>query len=227
VALPHVIAANTAESWIWWDWVGRHTDDIWDATRQHVELTAIAVGIGFLISLPLAVAAWRWRRLESVVLTAGGLLYTIPSLALFALLIPWTGLSQRTALVGLTSYTLLILVRNILAGLDAVPADVREAARGMGFTSRGQLLRVDLPLAVPAMIAGIRIATVSTIGLVTVSFVLGLGGLGSLIYDGLTRQFRTPLVIGAAGCIALAVTADVLLLGVERLVTPWARRRAG
>jgi osmoprotectant transport system permease protein len=219
-----LLAANTAESWIWWDWVGRHTDDIWAATREHVELTAIAVAIGFAISLPLAVVASRRRRLESVILGVGGLMYTIPSLALFAVLIPWTGLSRRTALVGLTSYTLLILVRNILAGLVAVSPEVREAARGMGFTSRAQLLRVELPLAVPAMIAGVRIATVSTIGLVTISFVLGLGGLGSLIYDGLTRQFRTPLVIGSVGCIALAVAADLLLLGLERLVTPWARR---
>jgi osmoprotectant transport system permease protein len=149
----------------------------------------------------------------------------VPSLALFAMLVPWTGLSRTTAEIGLVGYTLLILIRNIVTGLDAVPDEVREAARAMGFTGRRRLLRIELPLAVPSIIAGIRIATVTTIGLVTVTALIGQGGLGQLILDGLIRDFRTPLVVGTVLSIALAVVADVGLVGLERLITPWARGR--
>ncbi len=206
-----------------WDWVSRHTGDIAAATRQHVELTLIAVALGLAISFPLALAARRWPRWQTPVLGGTGVLYTIPSLALFALLVPWTGLSRTTSEIGLVGYTLLILVRNILAGLDAVPEDVREAAQGMGFTRRRQLLRIELPLAVPSIMAGVRIATVTTIGLVTVTALIGQGGLGQLILEGLIRDFRTPLVVGSVLSVALAVAADLGLAGVERLVTPWAR----
>jgi osmoprotectant transport system permease protein len=219
------LGANGPESWIWWEWVGGHGDEIASALRQHVELTVLAVGIGLLIALPLAVASYRWRRLYTVVLAVTGVIYTIPSLALFAFLVPATGLSRTTAEIGLVGYTLLILVRNTVTGLDAVPADVREAARGMGFSPARQLLRVELPLAVPAIVAGIRIATVSTIGLVTVTALIGLGGLGQFILDGLTRDFRTVIVVGSVLSIALAVVADVGLLAIQRLVTPWARAR--
>jgi osmoprotectant transport system permease protein len=139
--------------------------------------------------------------------------------------VPWTGLSRTTAEIGLVGYTLLILIRNIVTGLDAVPDEVREAARAMGFTGRRRLLRIELPLAVPSIIAGIRIATVTTIGLVTVTALIGQGGLGQLILDGLIRDFRTPLVVGTVLSIALAVVADVGLVGLERLITPWARGR--
>ena len=219
------LAANGPESWIWWEWVGGHTDDIAAAAREHVELTAIAVGIGLLISLPLALVSFRWRRLYSPLLGVTGALYTIPSLALFAMLIPLTGLSRTTAEIGLVSYTLLILVRNIVTGLDGVPGDVREAARGMGFGPLRQLVRVELPLAFPAIMAGVRIATVTTIGLVTVTALIGLGGLGKLILVGLTRDFRTEIVVGTVLSVALAVVADALLLGVQRVVTPWTRAR--
>jgi osmoprotectant transport system permease protein len=208
-----------------WDWVSRHTDTITAATRQHVELTAIAVALGLAIAFPLALASRRWRWTRTPVLSVTGILYTVPSLALFAMLVPWTGLSRTTAEVGLVGYTLLILIRNIVTGLDAVPDEVREAARAMGFTDRRQLLRIELPLAVPSIIAGIRIATVTTIGLVTVTALIGQGGLGQLILDGLIRDFRTPLVVGTVLSIALAVVADVGLVGLERLVTPWARGR--
>jgi osmoprotectant transport system permease protein len=195
-------------------------------TRQHIELTLIAVGLGLVISFPLALVAWRWRRVRGPVFALTGVLYTIPSLALFALLIPFTGLSTTTVEIGLVSYTLLILVRNILIGLDAVPAEVREAARGMGFGPLRQLFRVELPLAVPAIVAGIRVATVTTVGLVTIAALLGEGGLGKLIYDGLERDFRTPLVVGTVLSVALAASADLGLLGVQWLVTPWSRRRS-
>ncbi|MCA1683254.1 MAG: ABC transporter permease subunit [Actinobacteria bacterium] len=139
------------------------------------------------------------------------------------------GLSRTTSEIGLVSYTLLILVRNIVTGLEAVPADVREAAEGMGFSRRRQLLRIELPLAVPSIVAGIRIATVTTIGLVTVTAYIGQGGLGQLILEGLNRDFRTPLVVGSVLSVSLAVAADLGLAGIERLVTPWARTgtRAG
>ncbi len=213
------------DPWVRWDWVSRHGADIAAATRQHIELTAIAVGIGLAISLPLALAARRWPWLETPVLSSAGILYTIPSLALFALLVPWTGLSRTTAEIGLVSYTLLILVRNIVAGLNGVAADVKEAAQGMGFTRARQLLRIELPLAAPVIVAGLRIATVTTIGLVTVTAIIGQGGLGQLILDGLNRDFRTPLVVGSVLSVALAVAAALGLAGVERLITPWARTR--
>jgi osmoprotectant transport system permease protein len=203
-----------------------HGDDILAATRQHVELTLIAVGLGLLISFPLGLAARRWRRSSGPILGFTGILFTIPSLALFALLVPFTGLSRTTAEVGLVAYTLLILVRNIVAGLDGVPDDVLEAANGMGYRPAGQLLRVELPLALPVIVAGIRIATVTTIGLVTVTGLIGQGGLGAFIIEGITRDFRTPLVVGSVCSIALAVVADVALAGAVRLLAPWSRGRA-
>jgi osmoprotectant transport system permease protein len=223
----HVLGANGPESWVWWDWVRRHGDDITAALRQHVELTALAVGIGLLIALPLALASFRWRRIYTVVLAVTGVIYTVPSLALFALLIPVTGLSRTTAEIGLVGYTLLILVRNIVTGLDAVSPDVREAARGMGYGPARQLLTVELPLAIPAILAGVRIATVTTIGLVTVTALIGQGGLGRLILDGFTRDFHTALVVGGTLSVVLAVAADLVLLGVQRITTPWSRRAAG
>lgn len=220
-----VVAGNSAESWIWWDWVGDHVDDIGAALRQHVELTVIAVGVGLVIAVPLAIAAYRWRRLAAPVLAITGVIYTVPSLALFAFFVPLTGLSRTTAELALVGYTLLILIRNTVTGLVAVSSDVKEAARGMGYGPLAQLVRVELPLALPAIIAGIRIATVTTVGLVTVTFLIGQGGLGSLIYDGLQRDFKTPLVVGAALSVALAVVADVGLLALQAWLTPWSRRR--
>ncbi|MDQ4091560.1 MAG: ABC transporter permease [Actinomycetota bacterium] len=213
------------DPWVRWDWVRDNGDDILAATRQHVELTLLAVVLGLLIAFPLGLAARRWRRTSGPILGFTGVLFTIPSLALFALLVPFTGLSRTTAEVGLVGYTLLILVRNILAGLDGVPDDVREAAQGMGFRPVGQLVRVELPLALPAIVAGIRIATVTTIGLVTVTGLIGQGGLGALIIEGINRDFRTPLVVGSVGSVALAVLADVALAGAARLLAPWNRAR--
>jgi osmoprotectant transport system permease protein len=212
-----------AEEWVRWSWIADHSDRIWAATRQHVELTVIAVAIGLAISLPLGIAASRWRPMLPPTLWVTGVLYTIPSLALFVLLIPWTGLSRTTAEIGLVSYTLLILVRNVVAGLDAVPTEIKESATAMGYRPLGRLLRVELPLAVPAVVAGVRIATVTTIGLVTITALIGQGGLGQLILDGLQRSFRTPMVVGAGLSVGLAVVADVVLLSVQRLATPWAR----
>jgi len=207
-----------------WDWVGRNLDLIWQQTSQHLWLTLIAVGIGFLIAFPLSVLAYRYRRLYPPLSWITGSLYTIPSLALFALLIPFTGLSTLTAEIGLVSYTLLILIRNTVTGLRGVPDDVKEAARGMGYTDRQMLWRVELPLALPAVVAGLRIATVTTIGLVTVTALIGQGGLGYLMLGGFRRLFpKLAIVVGLGLSVALAVSADLLLLGGQRLATPWAR----
>ena len=219
------VVGAVVDPWIRWDWVTRHLDTIGAALSQHIELTVIAIGIGLLIAVPLGLLGWREPFLRGPVFSVTGILYTIPSLALFSFLIPFTGLSILTAEIGLVSYTLLILVRNIVTGLDAVPAEVREAARGMGYRPLKQLAQVELPLSVPAIIAGIRIATVTTIGLVTVTALIGEGGLGSLILDGLIRDFKTPLVIGTVLSVALAIVADLSLAGVQRVVTPWARGR--
>ncbi len=218
-----VLAEDIGPKWLYWPWVQDHTDEIRERLTQHIELTVLAVFFGLLIALPLALLSVRYRRLYGPVLAITGVLYTIPSLALFAMLLPLSGLSRTTALVPLTAYTLLILVRNTVIGLDGVPTDVKDAAVGMGYSRRRQLLRVELPLALPAIIAGIRIATVTTIGLVAITALIGQGGLGALMYDGLQRDFRTPLTVGIVLSLALAVVADVLLVLAQRLSTPWAR----
>ena len=214
------------DPWIRWDWIVRHLDVIGAALGQHIELTVIAVALGVLIAMPLGLLGWRNRLLRGPIFSVTGILYTIPSLALFSQLIPINGLTILTAEIGLVSYTLLILIRNITIGLESVPDEVEEAARGMGYRPLKQLVQVDLPLSIPAIFAGVRIATVTTIGLVTVTALIGEGGLGSLILDGLIRDFKTPLVVGTVLSVALAIVADVGLAGMQRLVTPWARGRA-
>ncbi|HUH07376.1 MAG TPA: ABC transporter permease [Egibacteraceae bacterium] len=215
-------------SFVDWGWIVDNLDDIWARTVDHVVLTVLAVAIGFAISFALSLAIRRQRRLRGPVVALAGILYSIPSLALFALLIPFTGIqSVLTAEIALVGYTILILVRNILAGFDAVPPDVLEAARGMGFTSRQRLWRVELPIALPVIVAGLRIATVTTVGLVTVTALIGLGGLGDLIVNiGLARFFFTAVLVGSVGAVALAVLADRGFVLLQRRLTPWAARRA-
>lgn len=207
-----------------WEWVWDHTGDVWARTLQHLSLTGVAVGIGFVIAMALSALALRWRRTYAPITWTAGFLYTIPSLALFALLVPFTGLTFLTAEIGLVSYTLLILVRNIVAGIDGVPASAREAALGMGYTRWRMFAAVELPLALPVIVAGLRIAVVTIIGLVTVTALIGQGGYGFFILDGLRRNFRTPLILGSALSVAMAVSIDLALLGAERLLTPWRRR---
>lgn len=210
-------------------WIGSHLDGIGLRIVQHLQLTIIPLVLGIAISLILAVWAVRTPRAYGPVTGVTGLLYTIPSLAAFAVLRPIFGLSLLTALIPLTAYTLLILFRNFVAGFSAVPADVLEAAEGMGYTRRERLLRVELPLAVPLMIAGVRLASVTTIGLATVAAVLGdtFGGLGQLITEGIQNFFPTKYLLGAALSVVLAVGADYLFVRFERLVTPWAHARVG
>jgi osmoprotectant transport system permease protein len=218
-AAPPPLAAEL----IRWSWIGSHLDDIGGYLIQHVQLTGLAVLFGLLLAFPLALAAIRWPRLYGPILGFTGMLFTIPSLALFILLIPFTGLSIQTSLIGLTMYTLLILVRNIVEGLRGVDRDVREAAQAMGYTRARQLFRVELPLALPVIMAGVRIATVTTIGLVTVTALIGRGGLGRLFVDGFTLDFPTPIVVGIVLSALLAFAADLLLVGVQHRLTPWAR----
>lgn len=212
-----------ANSWLDWGWIGENSDMIVGDLAQHVELTVIAVVIGLVLAVPAGLAAWRLPIGRGGVLSIAGILYTIPSLALFAFFVPFTGLTVVTAEIGLVAYTLLILIRNVVVGLDGVPADVRDAAVGMGYRPLKRLWRVELPLAMPVIIAGVRIATVTTIGLVTITAVIGEGGLGQLILDGLNRQFKTELVIGGVLSVALAVVADLSLAFLQRLITPWRR----
>jgi osmoprotectant transport system permease protein len=218
-----VLAEDIGPKWLYWPWVQDHTDEIRQRLVEHIELTVLAVLFGLAIALPLALLSVRYRRLYGPVLAITGVLYTIPSLALFAMLVQGTGLTRTTALIPLTLYTLLILVRNTVTGLDGVPVDVKDAATGMGYSRRRRLLRIELPLALPAIIVGIRIATVTTIGLVTVTALIGQGGLGALMLDGLERDFRTPLTVGIVLSLALAVVADLLLVLALRLATPWQR----
>ena len=225
-----MVIAAASDGWLWWDWVARHVASspvslsLVDALREHASLTVISVVLAQVISLPLAVAASRWRPLEAGLLAGLGIVYTIPSLALFAFLVPFTGLSRTSALIGLTAYNLLVLVRNDLAGLAAVPAEVKEAATGLGLSPARRLLRVELPLALPAIVAGLRVATVSTVALVPITALIGQGGFGQFINSGLEDLFKTPLVVGISCSIALAVLADLGLVIVERCLTPWSRR---
>ena len=202
-----------------------HLDELLYRTVQHIWLAAIAVGIGFVISFALAVLAVRRRATYGPILAVSDVLYTIPSLALFAALVGVTGISLLTVEIPLVMYTLVIFIRNIATGFDNVPVDVIEAANGLGYTSRQRLRRVEIPLAVPLIVAGLRLATVSTIGLVTVTSILGdsFGGLGFFILEGYQRSFPTELYFGAFPSIALAVVFDVLLARLERRATPWAR----
>ena len=213
------------EPFIRWDWVWDHTDDITELFWEHVTLTVVAVASGFVIAMAMALVATRWRWTYEPLAAFCSVLYAIPSLALFGVLltIPAFGLGFRSAEVALVSYTLLILLRNIVAGLDGVAPEVREAADGMGYEGWRRWLRVDLPLATPAIVAGLRIATVTTVGLVTVTALIGEGGFGDLINDGLSRDFPTPIVVGAVLSVALAVAFDLLFVVIERLLTPWTR----
>jgi osmoprotectant transport system permease protein len=209
-----------------WDWVTAHWGDILQPHLvEHLKMTAIAVGIGFVIALAAALMAHRMHWFETPFSAFSALLYTIPSLALFQLLVPFTGLTLTTIEIGLVGYTLLILFRNILAGLRSVPEEVLEAGRGMGLTRRQLLVRIELPLAMPAVMAGIRIAVVTTISLATVAAYITPLGLGAPIFYGLQTNFTTEFVATGALAVLLAVTADIALVVVQRVLTPWSRAR--
>jgi osmoprotectant transport system permease protein len=214
--------------WLSWTWVTNHAADLTTALEQHVTITLEAMLIALVASFPLALLARRFRRAQAPILAVAGILYTIPALALIAALVPWLGLTTWPVIVALALYALLVLIRNIVVGLEEVPADVVDAARGMGFARRSILWRVELPLALPAIIAGVRVATVSTIGLLTIGGYLGVGGFGNLITSGLQLTVgRAQVVTASLCCVLLALVADLALLGLQRVLTPWARNRTG
>jgi osmoprotectant transport system permease protein len=217
----------TTEPLVRWDWLAAHLGPIADRVGQHLYLTVIAVAFGFAISFLLAALSIRRRRLYPFIVVLSTAIYTIPSFAVFVVLIVVTGPSVVSAEVPLVMYTIVLFVPNIVAGFDTVPFDVVDAANGMGFTSGQRWWRVELPLALPLVVASIRLATVSTIGLVTVTAVLGdsLGGLGYYILDGYHRTFTTEILVGGLLSIALAVLADLSLVLLQRVLTPWMAAR--
>ena len=208
------------------DWVLGHLGMLAQRIGEHLVVTVIAVVAGFVISFAIAIAVRRRPRIYGPILAITGVLYSVPSIALFVLLIPITGLSLLTAEIALVSYTLVILVRNIVTGLRGVPADVIEAARGMGYTDAQRLWRVELPLALPVIVAGLRIATVTTIGLVTIATLIGMGGLGYLIVNiGIERRFPTATITGIVIVVLLSTVIDLSLQAVQRGLSPWSAAR--
>jgi osmoprotectant transport system permease protein len=222
-------AGEAANPWFSWAYVQDNWGDLEQALVDHVLLTVETVLVAMLIAFPLAVLSYRYRWLAGPVLGVTGVLYTIPSLALFAFIAPMDafGLTRRTVLFGLVIYALLVLVRNTLTGLEGVPSDVREAAAGMGYGRARMLWQVEVPVALPSIMAGVRVATVSTVALVTVGVVVGYGGLGGLMLRGFQNNFyRAEIMTASLLTVALGLAFDVLLAGATRLMTPWAMRRS-
>lgn len=209
--------------WICAQYWHDYRPELVDATVQHLWITVISVLAGIAVALPMGLLARRNPALETVIVGGTTILYTIPSLALFSLLLPLTGLTPTTVIVGLGLYSLTILVRNVLAGLRAVPEAVRESARGMGYSDLRMLTRVELPLALPVIMAGVRVATVSTVALVTVGSIVSYGGLGNLLLLAVGNQFKAQIFAASVLCVALAVALDLVLVVVQRLLTPWTR----
>lgn len=209
----------------WWcyDYVRDRSDEIVDAGVEHLQITVAAVLLGLLLAFPLALIARRVPRLEATILGMSTAIYTVPSLALLPLMVPFTGLTATTVVIGLGLYALTVLVRAFLDGFRAVPAEVVESATGMGYGRARLLLRVELPLALPVMMAGLRVATVSTVALTTIGTLVAYGGLGDLINHGVSNDFRAEITTAAVLCVALALALDAVLVTTQRLLTPWAR----
>ena len=205
------------------DWIVDNLDRYRDPFLEHVLLTVVALGVGFAISFGLALAAHKRRWLVGPITNVTGIMYTLPSLAVFFLLQPVTGRGKLTALIALTSYTLLIIFRNVMTGLDNVPRETKDAGRGMGLTYRQLLWRVELPLALPEIMAGLRIAATTTVGLATLAFFAGAGGLGGQIFADI--NFKSNVVVAGGLCVVLAFFLDGLILLAQRAATPWMRAR--
>ena len=219
-------AAEADNPWVSWDYVVTHTDELAAAGREHIYLTVAAVLLALVLAFPLAVVVRRYRRLQAPVLALTGVLYTVPSLAMISLLWPVFGLSPTTVIIALAVYALLVVLRNTVVGLDDVDPHLIDAARGMGMGQRTVLWRVEVPLAVPTILAGIRIATVSTVGMVTIGALVGYGGFGGLILSGFQQNFwHAQIFTATMACVLLAVAFESLLLGLQRWITPWARER--
>ncbi len=213
-----------------WAWIRQnYREDIVPAVIGHIYLSFVSVAIALAISLPVGIIVSRYRKAYPPVTILTGLLYTIPSLALLAILvvIPGIGVGPNAVIIALVAYSLLVLIRNVVTGIDSVPAETIDAARGMGLTERQILFKVEIPLALPVIVAGIRIATVTVIGIATIGAYIAGGGLGQLIFDGIDQNFPTKVIVGAVLATAMAVVADLLLLALERYLRPWARRVRG
>lgn len=215
--------SRLTNEWVCLDYLRDRQSELVDATVQHLGITVASVLLGLLIAFPLALVARRVPRLESSILAISTGIYTIPSLALFPLLVPFTGLSPTTVVIGLALYALTVLVRAMLEGFRAVPADVVESATGLGYAPGRLLVRIELPLALPVIMAGLRVATVSTVALTTVGSLVAYGGLGNLIKDGVSTNFRAELFAAAVLCVLLAIVLDAVLVLAQRLLTPWTR----
>ncbi|WP_217922197.1 ABC transporter permease [Miltoncostaea oceani] len=218
------LQAGSSEPLVRWNYIRDQWDDIQAALIDHIQLTVISVLLGLVLSAGLAALALRYRWTAGPITTISAVIYTIPSVALFGILVPYTGLSKTPAVIALTGYTFLILITAIMSGFRSVPRPVREAADGMGLSPRTRVLTVELPLALPYIITGIRVATVTTVGLVTIASIIGQGGLGDLILDGLRRTYWTPMIVGAVLSVVLALVLDLGIWLLGRAVTPWTRR---
>ncbi|HEY8718369.1 ABC transporter permease [Pengzhenrongella sp.] len=216
-------STEPANPWLSWSYVQTNWGDISVALSQHVSLTIEAVLIAFVLALPLAVLAHSRPRLAGPVLGLAGVLYTVPSLALFAILAPFTGIGRTTVLIGLVSYAMLVLIRNILVGLQGVDPEIRDAAQGLGYGRVRMLLTVELPNALPSIVVGLRLATVTTVALVTIGVIVGFGGLGQLMFRGFNSNYRAEVMTSTLLCLAIALVADLLLFMAGRLATPWTR----
>jgi len=218
--------SRLTNEWICKQYLEDFRPEIQHATIEHLEITALSVLLGLVIAFPLALLARRFVRLESLVVGVATGIYTIPSLALLPLMVPFTGLSKTTVVIALALYALTILVRSMLEGFRAVPDEVVESARGLGYGTGRLLVRIELPLALPVIMAGLRVATVSTVALTTIGSLVAYGGLGNLIKEGVTTNFRAELFTASVLCVVLAVALDVVIVLTQRLLTPWTRRGA-
>ena len=217
--------SRLVNKWYCTDYLKDRHQDLTSALWQHLQITAWALVLGIVIAFPLALLA---RRLHGFLFfndTTTTVIYTIPSLALFPLLVPFTGISSKAVIIGLALYALTILVRSMLAGLIGVPEEVRESARGLGYGRTRLLVRVELPLALPVIMAGLRVATVSTVALTTVGALVSYGGLGNLIQDGVQNNFKAEILAASVLCVVLAVVLDAIIVGIQWSVTPWTHRR--
>ncbi len=207
-----------------WSWISSNGALIWQLTKENLYIGVVSPLIGLVISLPLGIAAARWPWFYPPTLTVVSVIYAIPALVLFIVLIPSLGLTDTNVIVALTAFSLCVIVPNVVAGLRGVPAPVRQAATAMGYGPLRRLVTVELPLAVPVIIAGLRIAVVSSIALASVGQLIGVSSLGYLFIDGLQRSFPTEIYVGMVLIIVLAVACDLVLVGVRRLLTPWVAR---
>lgn len=211
--------------WVCWSYLVNYRQTLTSATEEHAKITVISVLLGLVVAFPLAVVARRLPRLETLITGSATIVYTIPSLALFPLLVPFTGITEKTVIIGLAMYSLTILVRNTLAGLRSVPADVKESALGMGYGPLRMLFTVELPLALPVIMAGLRVATVSTVALTTIGTLVSYGGLGNLLSSGVNMNFKAQILAASVLCVLLALVLDVVVLSTQKLLTPWTWKR--